>query len=60
MPQPESAALRLMADCCRKQARGASRPGVAACLQEMAVEYELKADDADAAARLQVPRPRQG
>jgi hypothetical protein len=57
MSQDSPAALRLLADCCRKQAKGASRGGVADCLNEMALDYDRKAERADAEAAGTRPVP---
>ena len=63
MPQDSPAALRLLADCCRKQAKGASRGGVADCLNAMAVDYDKQAEQAEehgAQPRPEPPRSKSG
>lgn len=61
MSRHSAAALRLLADCCRKQAKGASRQGVTDRLNALAADYDDQADRTDRAdateGRRRAPRP---
>jgi hypothetical protein len=48
MTQAEPESLKALAQKCRSLAKGVSTPGVAETLSEMARDYEVKAEQAEA------------